>query len=139
MIFFVFACMVLTAYRATRLVTKDDFPPLLWMRDRLAGGWRPLSMKEDEALARALGEKHTYLTALWSVRDDNGKRTRYVYRAKWSPYWLAELVTCPWCASAYLSGVLTLVVDLTYGLPVPWLIGPAVWASAALLGSREWA
>lgn len=130
-----FVLMVLTAYRATRLITKDDFPPLLWLRDRLAGGWRPLTEKEwvQWRAAPALKPKP------FPVQSVDDTTQRWVERKSWSPHWLAELVTCPWCASAYLSGALTLAVDLTVGLPVPWLVGPAVWAATALLASREWA
>ena len=28
--------LVLVVYRLTRLITTDDFPPVLWVRDRLA-------------------------------------------------------------------------------------------------------
>ena len=41
MTWFVFALLCLTAYRATRLLIKDTFPPVLWLRDNLVGGWRP--------------------------------------------------------------------------------------------------
>ena len=40
--------MSLATYRLTRLVVADTFPPVLWLRDRLAGGWRPLTAKEQE-------------------------------------------------------------------------------------------
>lgn len=130
---FVLACMALTAYRATRLITKDTFPPVLWLRDRLVGGWRPLTDPEW-ALIRA-GQRDQ----IKPTQDIDGVGSRYLTRKSWSPYWLAELLSCPWCASAYVSGALTLAVDLTVGLSVPWLVGPAVWALAALLASRDWA
>ncbi len=136
------AVLSLTAYRATRLVTRDTFPPVLWLRDRLAGGWRPLSMAEAEEMSR-LNRSNTVayrqLREAWSYREIDDEPHRYVRRASWSPAWLAELITCPWCASAYVSGALVAATDLTYGLPVPWLMGGAVWALSALLASREWA
>lgn len=121
-----FLLMVLTAYRLTRLVVRDTFPPLLALRDRLAGGWRPLT--EPEQLRRP---------APWPIQDVDGVTHRWVKRAGWSPYWLAELMSCPWCASAYLSAAVVAVTDVTTGLPVPVLHGFAVWAGAALLASRE--
>jgi hypothetical protein len=130
---FVFLCLVLTAYRATRLIVKDDFPPILWVRDRLVGGWRPLTEPEWEQ-ARKTG-----MDQFKPTQGIDGKENRWITRKPWSPYWLAELLSCPWCASAYVSGALVLVTDLTYGLPVPWLVGPAVWGATALLASREWA
>lgn len=123
----------LTAYRVTRLLVKDDFPPILWMRDRLVGGWRPFTRREWD-LVRQGG-----LDNLKPTQAIKGVENRWIERKPWVPYWLAELLSCPWCVSAYVSGALTAVTDVTYGLPVPWLVGPAVWALSALLASREWA
>lgn len=131
---FVFVLLCLTAYRATRLLVKDTFPPVLWLRDRLAGGWRPMT---DAEYRERRKPDHTE----FPVRPGEGSErlNRFVYRVSWSPDWLAELITCPWCASAYVSGALVAVTDVVYGLPVPWLVGPAVWAVSAWLASREWA
>lgn len=145
MTWFVFLCMVLTAYRVTRLITKDDFPPLLWLRDGIVGGYRPPDRAETYHPSFPKGELEFGVSALipgmrgvWSLDGDGEVQ---VFRSNWSwvPHWLAELYGCPWCVSAYVSGALTLTVDLIYGLPVPWLVGPAVWALAALAASREWA
>lgn len=141
-IFPVFVLMVLTVYRATRIVTKDDFPPVLWVRDRLAGGWRPLTSKEQETQvndARSWEDEEKPWPIRWAVQEIDGVMNRYVHRASWSPHWLAELITCPWCASGWIAGCVVGVTDLTVGLPVPWLFGLAVWGAAALLASREWA
>lgn len=135
MIWFVFFLLCLTAYRLTRLIVKDTFPPVLWIRDRLAGGWRPLTDKEWEV--RNWNIAHGQGDVLPNLTQINGTQNRWVERKPWSPYWLAELLSCPWCASAYVSGALVAVVDLVYGIPVPWLQGPAVWAVAAVLASRE--
>lgn len=123
--------LVLTVYRLTRLAVKDTFPPVLWLRDHLAGGWRPLSLKEQEAPIAVSWRNQT--------QEIDGVTNRWVQRASWSPYWLAELITCPWCASGWITGCVIAVTDITYGLPVPWLYGPAVWGAAALLASQEWA
>lgn len=133
MIWFVAVCMALTVYRATRLITRDTFPPVLWLRDTLSGGWRPLT--EQEWRWRV----DPKLDTSWMRMDDSAPPNRWVERAAWSPYWLAELVSCPWCASGWVAGALTFAVDFTYGLPVPWLVGPAVWGAGALLASKEWA
>ena len=119
--------LILCAYRGTRLITKDTFPPVLRARDRLAGGWRKLTEAEAE-----------YMWEDPDVREIDGIRSRYIVRWKRSPYWLAELITCPWCASAYVSGALVLVTDLTVGVQWPWLMGGAVWAGSSLLASRSW-
>jgi hypothetical protein len=131
---FVLACLVLAAYRLTRLVIKDTFPPVLWLRDKVVGGWRPLTEPEQYL---ALGDDPADVP--FETTEVDGVRHRWVARHRWSPHWLAELMSCPWCASAYVSGALVAATDLTVGLPVPWLVGPAVWAGAALLASREWA
>lgn len=134
--------MSLTTYRATRLITRDDFPPVLWVRDRLAGGWRPLSLREQERdpiispVDDALASHHP---TLGSVMRVDGQINRYVRRASWSPYWLAELVSCPWCVSGWIAGILTTAVAFTVGVPVPLLVWPAVWGAGALLAARDWA
>lgn len=130
--------MILATYRFTRLVIKDTFPPVLWLRDRLAGGWRPLTGQERGDLQKLQVEERSRLRDIWRVTIFDGVEKRYVYRWKLSPEWLAELMTCPWCASGWLAGAVTLATDLTVGIPVPWLVGPAVWAGAAWLASRDW-
>lgn len=129
--------MVLATYRLTRLVVRDDFPPVLWVRDRLAGGWRDLTTKEEEQIAPVRGSGYMELRRKWEV-DTEGKQ-RYVRRHPRSPAWLADLLTCPWCASGWVALGVTLSVTFTAGLPVPLLVWPAVWGAAAVLASREWA
>ena len=131
--------LVLVVYRLTRLVVRDTFPPVLWVRDRLAGGWRPLTDREAHDLKVMSDDMELEMRRLWSTMEIHGVESRYVYRWRRSPFWLAELLTCPWCASGWITGVVVLATDLTYGLPVPWLMGPAVWGAAALLASKEWA
>lgn len=134
--------LVLAVYRLTRLVVKDDFPPVLWVRDRLAGGWRPLTSREWEIIRSNRfdpGKPGGSKPNPFQMRDIDETASRWVERARWSPHWLAELMTCPWCASGWLSGAVVAATDLTVGLPVPWLYGVAVWGAAAPLASREWA
>jgi hypothetical protein len=133
--------LVFGSYRLTRLITKDDFPPVLWMRDKLAGGWRPLTTKEQEQTSTVLQSvQDTYEhPEFGQVRMINFQASRYVRRAKWSPWWLADLVSCPWCVSAYVSLALVGVTALWIGLPVPLLMWFAVWGASALLASKEWA
>lgn len=137
--------MSLATYRFTRLVVRDDFPPVLWLRDRLAGGWRPLT-SADLAIwwagapypADRPGAAVDH-PELGSVQIIRGVQSRYVRRVSWSPEWLADLITCPWCASGWIAAGLTAAVALTVGVPVPLLTWPAVWGAGALLASREWA
>lgn len=129
--------LVLASYRITRLVVRDEFPPVLAVRDKLAGGWRPLTQQETDQYAASVASGHGSLG--WDQVTVDGKRTRHLVRASWSPYWLAELVSCGWCASGWVSGALTAATDVAVGVPDPWLAGPAVWAGAALLTTRSWA
>jgi hypothetical protein len=132
--------MILASYRAARLATKDTFPPVLWLRDRLSGGWRPLTEPEMEVEGSIPdGDELLSHPKLGSITSIDGTPHRYVRRVKWSPYWLAELISCPWCVSGWLSAALTAGVALTVGVPAPVLVWGAVWAGSALLASREWA
>jgi uncharacterized protein DUF1360 len=131
MIYFTAVVLALAVARLTRLVVKDTFPPVLWARDRLAGGWRPLTGAEWEDLRKSGREKYRPTQAI------DGIENRYVTRVKWSPFWLAELITCPWCASGWITGGLTLATDVTVGLPVPWLTGLATWSVGAWLAAKS--
>jgi hypothetical protein len=133
--------MAVANYRATRLAVRDDFPPVLWLRDRLAGGWRPLTAQEQERHPIGLSNEEILAThpKLGSVMYIDGRVNRYVRRSRWSPYWLAELVSCPWCVSGWLAAALTAAVAFTVGVPAPVLVWGAVWGASALLASREWA
>lgn len=129
---FVLILMALTTYRLTRLIVKDTLPPVLWLRDGLAGGWRPMTGAEWAQFRVKSAEP------LWQIRVIDKVENRYVYRWSWSPEWLAELWSCPWCVSGWIAGAVTAVTDITIGLPAPVLQGVAVWALGAVAASREW-
>lgn len=131
--------MSLAVYRLTKLVVEDTFPPVLWLRDRLAGGWRPLTLAEHERHAAASPSAQSILRETWSYDPDDDLKQRYVRRASWSPYWLAELLSCPWCASGWIALGVTGGVWATVGLPVPLLVWLATWGAGALLAAQEWA
>ncbi len=141
----------IATYRLTRLVVKDDFPPVLWFRDRLVGGWRPLTEKERETVHASApqdrpGAKNRELSPdallVGQVMDvDYGSgpvASRYVTRARWVPVWLADLLSCPWCASGWVALTVTTGAAFTVGVPAPVLVWPAVWGAGALLASRDW-
>lgn len=123
--------MSLATYRLTRLVVEDDFPPVLWVRLKIAGGWVPGDM--EPGTARAAAEERGEL------QDIDGVMHRYVRRSRWSGQFLADLVSCPWCASGWVALGVTAGVWAFVGLPVPFLVWPAVWAVGALIAGQEWA
>lgn len=131
--------MSLATYRLTRLVVEDVFPPVLWLRDRLAGGWRPLTSVEERTLSVLAAEKARVLRDVWSVQTVDGEDQRYVYRWRLVPQWFADLVSCPWCASGWVALAVTAGVWASVGLAVPLLVWPAVWAVGALIAAQEWA
>lgn len=133
--------MSLATYRLTRLFVADTFPPVLWLRDRIVGGWRPLTTKESETSrlpVLAEGQSAT-VAGLGGVTVIDGVTNRYVERTRWVPYWLADLLSCPWCASGWVALVVTAGTWATVGVPVSLLVWPAVWAVGALIASQEWA
>lgn len=130
---FVLTLMALTVYRLTRLVIKDTLPPVLWLRDHIAGGWRPLT---DGEWAELRSSDKT-VQGPWPLRTTDGDTKRYTYRWSWSPEWLAELWSCPWCVSGWIAGGVTAVTDIVIGIPVPVLQGVAVWALGAVAASRK--
>lgn len=133
--------MSLATYRLTRLVVEDVFPPVLWLRDRLVGGWRPLTQKESETNRLPVLEEGQSATVarLGGLTVIDGETNRYVERTRWVPYWLGDLLSCPWCASGWVALVVTVGTWAAVGLPVPLLVWPAVWAVGALLAAQEWA
>lgn len=133
--------LCVATYRLTRLLVKDDFPPVLWMRDRLVGGWRPLTDKEWEAVRGDPGAARTKF-AMRDIDHGDGSgevASRYLTRWRWVPFWLSDLLSCPWCASGWVSLALTVAVAFTVGVPAPLLVWPAVWGAGALLAARKWA
>jgi len=126
--------MSLATYRGTKLVVEDTFPPVLWARDRLVGGWRPLTLKEQEVVAAQPGGNHPF-----PLTEIDGVQHRWNTRRRWSPFWLAELISCPWCASGWVAAGVTAGVWATAGLPLPVLVWGGVWAVGALIAAQEWA
>jgi hypothetical protein len=103
-----FVLMSVACFRLTRLAVKDDFPPILWARNKI------IDMKPDHQVI---------------LRDGSPS-----YMDHW---WFGSLVSCMWCASAYISGGIVIAVWLTQGLPLPILWWFAVWGAGAWLVSRS--
>lgn len=136
--------MSLATYRGTKLVVEDTFPPVLWLRDRLVGGYRDPTRAERYHKNFPTDAEHGAhrtvpgLKGLWT-RDEDGEIQVFIAHSKRSPHWLAELLSCPWCASGWVALVVTAGVWATVGLPVPVLVWLAVWAAGALIAAQEWA
>jgi hypothetical protein len=132
----------LAVYRLTRLIVKDTFPPVRWTRDRLVGGWRPLTSAEwayvrsrdkDNALDLLKGERPAFQT-----EKIDGEVNRWVEKWPWVPEWLSDLLSCAWCASGWVSLAVVVAVAFTVGVPAPVLVWPAVWGAGSLIAAQKW-
>lgn len=52
-------------------------------------------------------------------------------------HWFSYLITCPWCASVYVSAGVVLVTDHYASVPLPWLVWLAARAVAGYLAVYE--
>jgi hypothetical protein len=109
-----FILLSLATFRLTRLVTTDDFPPIFYARRWIQT--RRYAQLREPARVRIAG-----------TNDSFGEEPYADY------WWLGELVSCIWCASAYISGVLVLITWLMHGLPLPLLWWFAVWGAGAFV------
>lgn len=134
--------MSLATYRLTRLLVDDTFPPVLWLRDRAVGGWRPLTEKEQHTQALpALAEGQRVVTAqLGGLMMVEGELHRYVDRSERVPFFFAGLLSCPYCASGWVAMAVAAGVWWWLGLAVPLLVllWLAAWALGGLLAAQEW-
>jgi hypothetical protein len=100
----------------TRLITSDSFPLVRLPREWLL----------EKAIENRI-EDASYET----VDDATDEHVR-TYRGFW--YHLADLVTCPWCVSVWVAGVVTFITVLVSptGLSMPWLWFGATAGGAAI-------
>lgn len=105
--------MSLVAFRITWFITRDSFPPVRWVRERV--------IELDYRTAKSVLYRDTDHQQ-W--RDDRGPWT-----------WLADLITCHWCISVWVAAGVTLAVDATIGLRLPLLWFGAVAALAAIIAT----
>lgn len=104
----------LAAFRLTRLVVEDDFPPVRVPREKITG---ERHWDEDERVWR------------WDHEE-----------ASWPRHWLGDLVSCPWCASGWVSLALVLAVALLTPRDAPlvdwFLLWIASWAVGSVLAAK---
>lgn len=114
---FLLSIMVLTTFRVTWLITRDSIPLVRIPREWL--------------LAKAV--ENRIEDASYETVDDTTDEHVRTYRGFW--YYLADLVTCPWCVSVWVAGVVTLVTVLVSptGLSMPWLWFGATAGGAAIV------
>lgn len=96
--------------RITRLVIKDTFPTLVWIREKLIG---KLEERPDG----------TYLQVKKGIFPSDGA--------------MAKLLDCPWCASFWVSFPVVIVSDQFITLEAPVLIFIAQWFIASYLLAIE--
>lgn len=138
---FLLAAMALATFILTKLVVDLDFPPVLWLRDRVVGGWRPLTLAEAQNHPLPVVREGQIVHTAWlgAVTQTEGELERQAVRIPWIPLFFAELMSCPWCVSAWMAAGVTGGTWLTVGLPVPVLMWAATWALGALMAQHDYA
>jgi hypothetical protein len=126
---------VLAAYRLTRLITRDAWPPVKAARDWLLRRWPSADAEYSLAeIEPADGEP----LDLGEGRLSSGVRVFLVDGGRWlavEPHWLGELITCPWCMGQWVSLVMAaLTPGITY--PVAWIAVSLGLSTAVGLLSR---
>jgi uncharacterized protein DUF1360 len=102
------ALMILATFRLTRLVVKDDFPPIAWARVKIQRLRKPV------------------------ITHPPGESTNETWR--W--WWAGELVSCHWCSSAYVAAAVVGLTNVVHDFAAPVLVALAVWGAAAVLADR---
>lgn len=126
----------LATFILTKLIVDLDFPPVLWLRDRVVGGWRPLTLAETDQLRGSIA---TGGTVAWKWQEFDGERHVWVERTPWIPLFFSELMSCPWCTAGWISAWAVAGTWLTVGLPLPVLMWTGSWSLGALLAQHDYA
>ena len=128
--------MSLATFILTKLIVDLDFPPVLWLRDRVVGGFRPLTLAEQ---AKLNNPRAQHKVTEWDIHLINGEDHLWKTRSKKIPMFFAELMSCPWCTSGWVALGVVAGTWATVGLPAPVLMWLATWALGALMAQHEWA
>ncbi len=139
---FALAALSLATFILTKLVVDLNFPPVLWIRDRVVGGWRSPTLAQTYHPDYPVGELEeggvkVLSTEIYTLSD--GEIQVWATRSTLVPYFFAELMSCPWCTAGWLSAGLVTGTWAVTGLPVPLLLWPSTWALGALLAQHDYA
>ena len=106
------ALATFAAYRVTRLVATDKItePFFESIRQRLEYRWI---------------RKH--------AGDDEDRVLFFAQSSEWNSK-LAYLLSCPWCLGFWVSGVVTVILSVAYGLHYPILTWLAMSTGVGFLG-----
>lgn len=102
--------LVLTCWRVTRFLVRDEFPLVKTPRDAACHWLDP--------------------------RDEHGRAVEPSPMGGFGRA-LAYLAECDWCMSFWVALVLVWLADTTIGLPAPLLAAGAVWAGSCLIAAVE--
>lgn len=121
----------LATYRLTRLIVRDDFPPIKKLRDWMLRRW-PAADVEYATADIDDGYVRGTRTAVRALRIEN---EQYVYGPE-HPSWIGDLITCPWCAGMYAAAGVVAMHEFVFWWP--WLaLVLALSAVAGLLSLRD--
>lgn len=116
---------VLAAWRLTRLITTDGFPPVKAVRDWILRRWPSEDAVFPDAEVELDEDTGPRLSTGVAVMELDGRWLAV------TPHWLGELVTCVWCAGMWTSlAVVALTPAVVWPLPGLFL----ALASSALVG-----
>jgi hypothetical protein len=118
----------LAVYRVTRLLVEDKL--LEWPRLRVYA-WLCTRDTPRSEFAETANPTQSYLE--WRV----ARMSNIASGATREPL-MAYMLTCPWCVSMWLGGLVVLL-EVLFGVHVPYplLLWPATSAVTGLLASRE--
>jgi hypothetical protein len=124
--------LALAAYRVTRLLIRDDFPPVAavrgWLLDRFPGDLTVWEGDEVEQSGHSWVVSSSGLPVV-PFEEEDGTTAWTSLRS----HWIGDLIECPWCLGFWVSliGVGSLVL---WGDELWWQILAASFAISALVG-----
>ena len=103
--------LIVATWRGTRLLVKDDLPPVRLLRE-----WFIHTFGAVDGLGKLVGGRR------WGLVG----------------YSIAYVWTCSWCMSVWVGVALVALADWRLSVPYPWLIVAAGSGLSGLLGMLEY-